>query len=68
MVTETKEHIRRTVPLRVKLSPDVATRLDTIARPRGLTPATLGALAVGEYVERYERLQQVETLTALGAR
>jgi predicted transcriptional regulator len=55
MVTQTQEPIRRTVPVRVKVSPDVATRLDAIARPRGLTSATLAALAVGEYVERYER-------------
>jgi predicted transcriptional regulator len=68
MVTETKEHVRRTVPLRIKLSPDVATRLDAIARPRGLTPATLGALAVGEYVERYEWLQQVEACAVVGGR
>jgi predicted DNA-binding protein len=60
MVTPTKEHIRRTVALRVKLSPKVAERLDAISRPRGLTAATLGALAVGEYVERYERLQHAE--------
>ncbi|MCL2160969.1 MAG: hypothetical protein FWH56_03660 [Betaproteobacteria bacterium] len=61
MVTQTKELIRRTVPLRVKLSPVVAERLDAIARPRGLTAATLGALAVGEYVERYERIQRTES-------
>lgn len=53
MVTETKQHIRRTVPLRVKLSPEIATCLDSIARPRGLTSATLGALAVGDYVQRF---------------
>jgi hypothetical protein len=58
--TQTQEHIRRTIPLRVKLSPSVAARLDAIARPRGLTSATIGALAVGEYVERYERQQAAE--------
>lgn len=55
MVTQSKQHIRRTVPLRVKISPEVSARLDAIALPRGLTPATMGALAVGEFVERYER-------------
>jgi predicted transcriptional regulator len=55
MVTQTKQHIRRTVPLRVKLSPDMAARLNNIASLRGLTAATFGALAVGEYVERAER-------------
>lgn len=55
MVTQAKQHIRRTVPLRVKLSPDMAARLDSIARPRGVTSATLAALIVGEYVERAER-------------
>lgn len=55
MGTQAREHIRRTVPLRVKLAPSVAERLDAIARPRGLTAATFGALAVGEFVERMER-------------
>jgi predicted transcriptional regulator len=58
MVTSSKEHIRRTVPLRVKLSPDIAGKLDAIARPRGLTAATMGALAVGEFVEKYERTRE----------
>lgn len=61
METTEHQHIRRTVPLRVKLSPEVAARLDAIARPRGLTAATMGALAVGEYVERYERLVNLDT-------
>jgi predicted transcriptional regulator len=60
MVTPIKQHIRRTVPLRIKLSPEMATRLDAIARPRGLTPATMGAFMVGEYVERFERSQPRE--------
>lgn len=55
MVTQSTQHIRRTVPLRVKLAPDMAARLDSIARPRGVTSATLAALIVGEYVERAER-------------
>lgn len=55
MDTRSHTHIRRTVPLRLKLSPEMARRLDGIARPRGVTAATLGALAVGEYVERTER-------------
>jgi len=64
MVTESKQHVRRTVPLRVKLSPDIAGRLDAIARPRGLTAATLGALAVGDYVQRYERVIDLENAAA----
>jgi predicted transcriptional regulator len=55
MVTQAKQHIRRTVPLRVKLAPDMAARLKSIAEPRGVTSATLAALIVGEYVERAER-------------
>jgi predicted transcriptional regulator len=58
--TQAQEPIRRTVPLNIKISPRVAARLDAIARPRGLTSATMGALAVGEYVERYERQWQTE--------
>lgn len=60
MVTQAREHIRRTVPLRVKLSPSVAERLDAIARPRGMTAATMGAFAVGEFVERIERVIRAE--------
>jgi predicted transcriptional regulator len=55
MVTQSTQHIRRTVPLRVKLAPDMAARLKSIAEPRGVTSATLAALIVGEYVERAER-------------
>jgi hypothetical protein len=58
MVTQSKEYIRRTVPLRVKLSPDMAARLESISRPRGVTAATLAALIVGEYVDRVERREK----------
>lgn len=60
MVTQARVHIRRTVPLRVKLAPSVAERLDAIARPRGMTAATMGALAVGEFVERIDRVIRAE--------
>lgn len=63
MVTQSTQHIRRTVPLRVKLAPDMAARLKSIAEPRGVTSATLAALIVGEYVERVER----ETRSAIAA-
>jgi hypothetical protein len=63
MVTQSTEHIRRTVPLRVKLAPDMAARLNSIAQPRGVTSATLAALIVGEYVARVER----ETRSAIAA-
>lgn len=55
MVTQSTQHIRRTVPLRAKLAPDMAARLKLIAEPRGVTSATLAALIIGEYVERVER-------------
>lgn len=66
MDTNSRSHIRRTVPLRVKLSPEMAQRLEGIARPRGVTAATLGALIVGEYVDRTERASAIAHSAAGG--
>ena len=65
MVTQSTQHIRRTVPLRLKLSSDMAARVDSIARPWGVTSATLGALIVGEFVERYERAKGKLSVSAI---
>lgn len=56
---------RRSEEIRVKLSPDLAAEFSTIAGGRGLLPATLAAVALGEYVERYRREASVQRMVAL---
>ena len=56
---------RRTAELRVKLAPSLSAEFSAIAQGRGVLPATLAALALGEYVEKYRRDQQLVRLVAL---
>lgn len=56
---------RRSEELRVKLVPDLAAEFASIASSRGLLPATLAAVALGEYVERYRRETSVQRMVAL---
>lgn len=56
---------RRSEEIRVKLSPDLAAEFSGIAGGRGLLPATLAAVALGEYVERYRREVSVQRMVAL---
>ena len=48
---------RRICEVRVKLQPEMAARLDEIAKRRGVPSATLAALVLGEFVERYDQNQ-----------
>lgn len=56
---------RRTEELRVKLAPALSAEFSAIAQGRGVLPATLAALALGEYVEKHRRDQQLARLVAL---
>ena len=59
-----KSVARRTEELRVKLAPALSAEFSAIAQGRGVLPATLAALALGEYVEKYRRDQQLVRLVA----
>lgn len=56
---------RRSVEVRVKLSPALAEEFGAIAAGRGLLPATLAAAAIGEYVEKYRQSLQTNRMVAL---
>ena len=60
-----KSVARRTEELRVKLAPSLSAEFSAIAQGRGVLPATLAALALGEYVEKHRRDQQLVRLVAL---
>jgi len=58
---EVKRPIRRNAEIRVKVDPEMEMALADIAKARGLPPATLAAVVIGEYVEKYQsnaRLQR----------
>lgn len=56
---------RRSEEVRVKLSPALATEFAAIAEGRGLLPATLAAVALGEYVEQWRMKAQLQRMVAL---
>lgn len=56
---------RRSVEVRVKLAPALADEFSAIAESRGLLPATLAAVALGEYVDKYRRDLQVQRMVAV---
>lgn len=62
-----KRPIRRNAEIRVKVDPEMEEALSTIAKARGLPPATLAAVVIGEYVEafRTRRELQRETLMSM---
>lgn len=64
MVTVEK---RRTEEVRVKLAPALASEFSEIAKARGLLPATLAAVALGEYVEKYRQNAQIARMVAIDA-
>lgn len=64
-VSELDHGRRRSVEVRVKLSPALADAFSSIAEARGLLPATLAACALGEYVERYEQQASIARMVAL---
>lgn len=56
---------RRSVEVRVKLSPSLAERFSAIAERRGLAPATLAAVALGEYVDSQDQRLQLQRMSAV---
>lgn len=64
MVTVEK---RRTEEVRVKLAPALAAEFGEIAKARGLLPATLAAVALGEYVEKYRQNASIARMVAMDA-
>lgn len=56
---------RRTVEVRLKLSPALAEEFAALAESRGLLPATLGAVVVGEYVEANRQKAQIQRMVAV---
>lgn len=66
-VVELGQGRRRSVEVRVKLSPALAEAFSAIAEARGLLPATLAASALGEYVERHHQQASIARMVALDA-
>jgi hypothetical protein len=66
-MAEVEDTRRRTAEVRVKLSPAMAERFSSIAEGRGVLPATLAALAIGEYVEKYDQQVRMGQMVALDA-
>jgi len=64
MVDEVADR-RRSVEVRVKLSPALAEEFGVIAAGRGLLPATLAAVVVGEFVEKYRQNAQLQKMVAI---
>lgn len=56
---------RRSEEVRVKLSPALATEFAAIAEGRGLLPATLAAVALGEYVEQWRMKVRLQRMVAI---
>lgn len=55
----------RTAEVRVKLSPEISDSLAAIAAARGLLPATLAAVALGEYVEKTREMAKLNAMVVL---
>lgn len=49
----------RNIEVRLKLSPEMHTNLCALAARRGLLPASLGAVIVGEYFDKYHEGKEV---------
>lgn len=54
---------RRTTEIRVKLAPSMAEQFDLVAANRGMLPASLAALVLGEYLENLQEKRRLNTLT-----
>lgn len=66
-VAELDQSRRRSVEVRVKLSQALSDEFAAIAEGRGLLPATLAAVALGEYVERHRQQASISRMVALDA-
>lgn len=64
-MVETVQDRKRSVEVRVKLAPGLADEFGAIAGGKGLLPATLAAVALGEYVEKYRQNAQLQRMVAV---
>jgi hypothetical protein len=64
-MAEVVEGRRRTVELRLKLAPTIAEEFGAVAESRGLVPATLAAVVLGEYLEAQRQKLQVQRMVAV---
>lgn len=64
-MAEAVEGRRRTVELRLKLAPTIAEEFGVVAESRGLVPATLAAVVLGEYLEAQRQKLQVQRMVAV---
>lgn len=60
-MTEERRPIRRNAEIRVKVDPEMELAIADIAKSRGLPPATLAAVVLGEYVEAYRSRMALQT-------
>lgn len=58
---------KRTVEVRLKLSPTLAEKFSLLAEQRGLLPATLAAVVIGEYLEKKDENTALQGKVALHA-
>lgn len=56
---------RRSEEVRVKLAPALAAEFAAIAAGKGLLPATLAAVALGEYCERHRQQIHLQRMVAV---
>jgi len=56
--------VQRAVRLNLRLSEEMLDRVNALARQMGIPAATLGSVAVAEYVERHDTQRQQMTLIA----
>lgn len=56
---------KRTVEVRLKLSPGIAETFAAIAEVRGLLPATLAAVVVGEFIEKHAFNAELQRMASM---
>lgn len=57
--TVTNENIRRTDSIRVKLSPEMLSRVEALSADYGMPPATFAAFALADFVRRNDFNQKI---------
>lgn len=57
--------IRRTGDLRVKLAPEMMTRLENMATLYGMPGATFAAFAIADYINRHETNQRMARMAVM---
>lgn len=59
--------IRRTGDVRIKLAPEMLTRLEAIARDYGMPGATFAAFAIADFINRHDNNLKVTRMAVLDA-